>query len=219
MSTKITAGNETAQPTFTGDSDGSFAIRVGLTGSEQDAVQVSAAGDVTLTSGKLKHGTVSFQKMQLFAAKATTSGTFVDFTGIPSWATKITLMLNGVSNAGSNLFVQIGTSSTLELTGYIGAASSGTSVAINQTTGWVIDSNQVGAASYYGICTISKISGDSWVCSGSTGGNAAGTVYVGSVFSGSKTLSGAIGRLRLTSIAGNSAFDAGSVSILVEGYE
>ena len=67
---------------------------------------VSAMGSSILTSG---------------TAQASTSGTAIDFTGIPSWAKRITVMFNGVSTNGtSNPQIQLGSGSptTSGYTGY-----------------------------------------------------------------------------------------------------
>ena len=53
-----------------------------------------------------------------------TSGTSIDFTNIPSWVKRITLMFNGVSTSGtSNYLIQIGDSGGVATTGYTAASS------------------------------------------------------------------------------------------------
>ena len=42
------------------------------------------------------------QKLTVSTAQASTSGTSIDFTGIPSWVKRITVMLAGVSTNGSS---------------------------------------------------------------------------------------------------------------------
>jgi len=50
---------------------------------------------------------------------ASTSGTSIDFTSIPSWVKRVTVMFNGVSTSGANnLLIQIGAGS-VETTGYV----------------------------------------------------------------------------------------------------
>ena len=45
-------------------------------------------------------------------AVASTSGTSIDFTGIPSWVKRITVMFNGVSTSGTSFKqIQIGSGS------------------------------------------------------------------------------------------------------------
>lgn len=70
-----------------------------------------SADQVLSTNGS---GTLSFVdrgRMVLETAQATTSGTSVDFTGIPSWVKKITVMFNGVSTSGTSRFlIQLGDS-------------------------------------------------------------------------------------------------------------
>ena len=56
-------------------------------------------------------------------AVASTSGTSIDFTGIPSWVKRITVMFSGVSTNGSSaLQVQLGTSGGVQTTSYTAAS-------------------------------------------------------------------------------------------------
>jgi hypothetical protein len=49
------------------------------------------------------------------------TGTAIDFTGIPSWAKRITVMFSGVSTNGSSILqIQLGDSGGVETTGYVG---------------------------------------------------------------------------------------------------
>ena len=84
-------------------------------------------------------------------AVASTSGTSIDFTGIPSWVKRVTVMFGGVSVSGtSNPLVQLGTGGAPTTSGYAAGqmyvvtsgASAGGSTATN---GFPI---QAGNASY-----------------------------------------------------------------------
>jgi hypothetical protein len=146
-------------------------------------------------------------------ATATTSGTSVDFTGIPSWVKKITVLFNGVSlNGNSQIQIQIGTSSGVETSGY----SSGgwiPSVAATSTTGFVVSAGYIASFTLTGTATIALFSGNQWVQS-SVGTNVANGST--SMSGGVKTLSGTLDRIRITSLNGTDSFDAGSVNILYE---
>lgn len=152
-------------------------------------------------------------------ATASTSGTSIDFTGIPSWVKRITVMFSGVStNGGANYLIQSG-SGSVENTGYLGAstttaASASTS---NYTTGFGIG-NGAGAATnvLHGIGTMTLISSSTnlWAFT-FVGGNSDSTR---AVFSGaSKAFSGTIDRVRITTSNGTDTFDAGTINILYEG--
>lgn len=140
-------------------------------------------------------------------AVATTSGTSVDFTGIPSWAKRITVMFNGVSTSGSaNPIVQLG-SGTPQTTGYSSSAG-----AQSSTAGFVIFGT-TNTDVRVGVMTIVNVSGNIWVESGAAhSGAGQGTAHCGLV-----TLSGVLDRIRLTTTNGTDTFDAGSVNILYEG--
>jgi len=149
-------------------------------------------------------------------AVASTSGTSIDFTGIPSWVKRITVVLKGVStNSTSNLLVQIG-SGSITSSGYLSAASylttSGNTA--TSTAGFILQAyNSTGVLSS-GNITLSLISSNTWVASGVI------SLYE---FSGtqlsagnSSALGGALDRVRITTVNGTDTFDAGSINILYE---
>lgn len=150
-------------------------------------------------------------------AVASTSGTSIDFTGIPSWVKRITVMLSGVSTNGTSVpMVQLGDSGGVENTGYLGSAStvSTTASSLTYTSGfYLIGSNPVAATVFHGQLVLSNITGNNWVVSGVFGGsNAAFTTITG----GDKTLSATLDRVRITTFNGTDTFDAGSINIMYE---
>jgi len=65
----------------------------------------------TLTSPTFA-GTPSGSIITSMTAQASTSGTSIDFTSIPSWVKRVTVMYSGVSTNGtSNFLIQIGAGS------------------------------------------------------------------------------------------------------------
>ena len=149
-------------------------------------------------------------------AVASTSGTSIDFTGIPTWVKRITVMFNGVSGSGSsNQIIQTG-SGSIDATSYTGALSflttSTMSTAAYGTTGYAVVSNISGAQTVSGSITLFNVSGNIWVLS-SVLANAQGNTYVGG---GVKTTSGTLDRVRITTVNGTDTFDAGSINILYE---
>jgi hypothetical protein len=143
-------------------------------------------------------------------AVASTSGTSIDFTSIPSWVKRITFMYDGVStNGSSNVMLQIGTSSGIETTGYLGAFEN-TNFA---PAGFGITYGTGAGSVAHGIAVITKLNGNSWVYSGAMGYSSSASSGAGG---GSKTLSGTLDRVRLTTFTGTDTFDAGSINILYE---
>ena len=150
-------------------------------------------------------------------AVATTSGTVADFTSIPSWVKRITVMLQGVSTSGtSNLQIQLGTGAgpTYTTSGYLGSAVSTTgATTANYASGLLIASNTAAARVYHGTVTILNISGNSWAASGIVGFSDSGG---GNWSAGSIAMGGAVTALRVTTVGGTDTFDAGSINILYE---
>jgi hypothetical protein len=175
-----------------------------------------SADQALVTNGS---GTLSFAdrgRMTLATAQNSTSGTSIDFTGIPSWVKRVTVMFNGVSLSGAaNGIVQLGTGS-FETTGYLSGATIqyvGTIEAANATNGLLVPMAQAPRVCH-GALVLNHVGGNLWVSFGSFGfSNAAGSGTTG----GSKTLSGTLDRVRITTVNGTDTFDAGSINILYEG--
>jgi hypothetical protein len=151
-------------------------------------------------------------------AQASTSGTFIDFTGIPSTVKRITVMFSGVSTNGtSNLLIQLGDSGGVENTGYLGDGFSTVNNLVgnlNYTTGFGIgNGNQTAASLSHGTFTITNLSGNNWTIFGAI---AQSTSNVMNFTAGSKTLSDVLDRVRITTVNGTDTFDAGTINILYE---
>jgi hypothetical protein len=143
------------------------------------------------------------------ATAQTASGTAVDFTSIPSWAKRITVMLSDISlNATDDLLVQIGDSGGIETTGY----TSGSQSSVNSTIGYIIRIG-VGTRSLNGAMYISNVNSNSWISIHSGNIGTTNDVFGG----GTKTLSSTLDRIRVTSVTGTSTFDAGTINISFEG--
>ena len=156
-------------------------------------------------------------------AVASTSGTSIDFTGIPSWAKRITVMFNGVSTNGTSFpQVQLGTSGGIETTGYTGTTAvvghTGTGIVVQLSTGVLVDCY----AAYYlatstrqGSIVFNLLGSNTWTFSGSLG--SVSSVLPAIAWTGGfKTTAGVLDRLRITTVNGTDTFDAGSINILYE---
>ena len=151
-------------------------------------------------------------------AVASTTGTSIDFTGIPTWVKRITVIFNGVSTSGtSNYLVQIGAGSVTS-TGYLGAslasqAGASSAAGGTGTSGFVVADAVAAAYIYNGSLLIQNISGNIWIQSGTLVANTAARA---SVSGGNVTLSGTLDRVRITTQNGTDTFDLGSINILYE---
>ena len=139
----------------------------------------------------------------LGTAVASTSGTAIDFTGIPSTAKRVTVMLSGVSLSGiSSVLVQLG-SGSVQTTGY--AATSG---GISSTSGFPVAIADA-SASIRAVMTLFLVTGNSWVESGTVSYSSGS----GGSFAGIVSLSGTLDRVRITTVNGTDTFDAGTINI------
>ena len=175
----------------------------------------SATGDVPFSTDGTTFA--STQKIVRGTSVATTSGTSIDFTGIPSWAKRITVMFNGVGTNGSqSVIFQIGSGSvtTTGYLSYVATSSNSGSVGLNATNGF-ITGGQNSSNLIYGTVTIFLYSGFNYVSTVTGSINSAGT-YGGFTGAGTLTLSGAMDRVRITTANGVPVFNAGSINILYE---
>ena len=145
---------------------------------------------------------------------ASTSGTSIDFTSIPSWVKRITVMWDSLSTNGtSNLLIQLGDSGGVETSGYTGACGTrGGETAF--TSGFIFSQSNTATSSMNGLATIALLGSNTWCMNAVNGLVVSSTVpaFAG----GSKTLSATLDRVRLTTVTGTDTFDAGSINILYE---
>jgi len=148
--------------------------------------------------------------IRLGTAQSPLSGTSVDFVGIPPGASRITVMLSGVStNGGSSIQVQLG-SGSIETTGYNGAAEINAASTAN-TTGLQVNRGQDAASLTTGSATLNRIDGNRWIISGTFWLD--NVNRVGYVAGGKTVVAGAIDRIRVTTVNGTDTFDAGTANI------
>jgi hypothetical protein len=146
---------------------------------------------------------------------ATTSGTSHDFTGLPSWVKRFFVMFSGLSTNGSSPPIfQLGDSGGIEPTAYLGSASflGATTGGANFTTGFGMNSSHSAVNVYHGRAEFRLLDAatNTWTYS-MTGAysNAGFTIFGG----GSKSLSGTLDRVRLTTVNGSDTFDNGLIEI------
>jgi hypothetical protein len=147
-------------------------------------------------------------------SQVSTAGTSIDFTGIPSWVKRVTVMFNGVSTSGtSNPQIQLGAGS-VTTSGYNSTSTSaGAAVATtNATSGFLLYLANAGATTS-GHAVLTLVSGNTWICSNIFKNTTAVTCFG----AGDITLSGTLDRVRITTVNGTDTFDAGSINILYEG--
>ena len=152
--------------------------------------------------------------------QASTSGTAITFSSIPSWVKRITVMFNGVSSASTSyLLTQIG-SGSMATSGYAStmtAITNASPVTVNITGyGFLSGTFQLAGQNYSGMAVLTTLGSNIWTCSVNT----SDTISARNCFgSGSITLGGTLDQLRVIfSTTGSpvDTFDAGSINILYE---
>ena len=159
--------------------------------------------------------------LTLGTAVASTSGNAIDYTGIPSGTKRITVNVSALSGSGNSIqIVQLGTSSGFETSGYVGMTmregsnSNSTGSASNYTNGFRFLGDGSAATTYSGRITLELLDAGAFMWTGTvlTGR----TDVYGNWGAGAKSLSAELTQIRITTVAGNEAFDAGKVNIQYE---
>ena len=176
-----------------------------------DAITTVKVLDSNITPAKLS------QPLTLATAQASTSGTSIDFTSIPSWVKRITVMFSAVSTSGSsNLLIQIGDSGGIENTGYTSVAGDFNGNTAENTIGFILDRVHTASAIFKGSIVLSLVTGNSFVSNGILAYSDSTYGATTSCSAGSKTLSAQLDRVRVTTVNGTDTFDAGSINIMYE---
>jgi hypothetical protein len=204
---------------------GTFTVAAPNSNSDRTLTLPDATGTVVLADATqtLTNKTIQGGAITLGTAVASTSGTAIDFTGIPSWAKRVTVMLSGVSFASSPGVVQF-------LVGTSGGFASSYSAALTNASGFNTESTTAGSLSTFpvggngvthdgtttwnGRIVLSNLTGNTWVMNGFLATTGTGTSS--NIFGGAVVLSGVLDRVRLTNQLAV-AFDAGTINVSWEG--
>lgn len=196
-----------------GNASGTGTLTIAAPNTNSDYTLTLPTGTGTFTVNGVNSNIVSGTSV------ASTSGTSIDFTGIPSWVKRITVMFNGVSTSGTSPpQIQIG-SGSVTTSGYLGsnsiiASASVTSVLFTSGFGIGVNTgNWAAAMLVQGSIVLNLQTGNTWVCSGSVGRSDSASIFL---TTGSLALGGALDRVRITTANGTDTFDAGSINILYE---
>lgn len=201
--------------TFTNDPNtGMYRIgtdSIGLVTGGISRLEIGATGNVTINGS-------TAQRIAQSASIMSTSGTAIDFTGIPSWVKRITIMLNGVSTTGTSVLIaQLG-SGSFTTSGYYSSNTgySSTGVAGTTTTtgialdGGLNDPNNL----LTGTCVINNLYSTAWIATSCTQKDSAAVQSTGN---GKVQLAGVLDRVRITTVNGTDTFDSGNISLIYEG--
>jgi hypothetical protein len=222
----INIGTFTGGVTITGTpTNGQIATWTGSTSLQGTTILPTANGGTGASLSPTTAGNTIFstdgtnwsstQKIVQSTAVTLTTQTAVDFTSIPSWVKRITIMFRGASLSGTSSFlVQIG-SGSFTTSGYIstsnGANQSSATGGINSTAGFCLRANSA-AGITSGMMVLTSLGSNAWVET-HTSKNATTEAQWGG---GDVALGGVLDRVRITTVNGTDTFDAGSVNILYE---
>jgi len=166
-------------------------------------------------SGTLTWATETTTNLTRGTAVATTSGSEIDFTSLPTGIRKLTVVLDEVGGDSiANIRLQLSTGSTFLTTGYVSSSAriqnGSTSTVASSTNSFVLLNNDNAAREWFGAFTVFNVTGNIWVCAGSANEDSA----VRSCVAGGRVdLGGTLDGIRLTL---TDSFDTGQVNIYYE---
>jgi hypothetical protein len=193
-----------------------------------DGLSAGGLPDSCITTAEIAAGAVTQAKrseqLTVETAKAynwngLTTNTLIEYTSIPSWVKRITLLLDGVSTSSTGvLTVRIGTASGIENTGYTSVVSNvATSTVGTQSgvvSGFELVTTGLATYTYAGQYVLTNITGNTWVLTGSL--HVGGVTTSQQFISGRKAVASILTRIQLTTTGGTDFFDGGSINIVYE---
>lgn len=183
---------------LSGDTSGTITVTAPLVAGSNTVTLPAATGTVELLTQ---------------ATAVSASGTSVDFTGLPSWVKKITVMISNLSTSGTSpVIIQLGTTSGFQTTGYTSAGSTQAGTVVTATTGLAILTSITAASNSFGNSTINLVGSNVWAQSGLF--TLTGSIRMSG---GGVTLSDTLTQVRITTVNGTDTFDAGTINIIYEG--
>lgn len=207
---------DTANPTASDDvSQGDDHIRLTKAVLQNQFTSLGQAA-VTVTAAQLNQISDLLTQVPTWIAKqSAAAASTVDFTSIPSWASRITIFFDDISpTAGNDHLVQIGDASAWVTTGYASESnrigSSGNPV--TSTSGFVIGV-ATGSQDINGTMVLerSEASGNEWISTHNFGRNDTTQTIMGG---GRLTHSAALTRIRIN--ANGTTFSQGQLSVRYE---
>jgi len=187
-----------------------------LSGDTSGTVTMSVPSISGTNTVSVQAGTGTMSLNTLMTAQNSTSGTSIDFTGIPSWVKRITVMFNGVSTSStSDVICQIGSGSATT-TGYSATGSNLNTSSMSSSayaTGFPLMKSEVAASIMGGIAFLTNVTSNVWAMSANIS-RGDGVLSVGA---GYISLGGTLDRVRITTVNGTDTFDLGSINVLYEG--
>lgn len=193
-------------------------LDVEIQGSTSGSIVLAAPAVAGTNTQTLVAATGTLAPLIAATAVASTSGTSIDFTSIPSWVKRITVMFNGVSTNGtSNLLVQIG-SGSFTTTGYLsscGVTRNGSSGGYATSTAGFVNFTAAAAAAFDGALVLTNIAVNTWVGFGNLNDDLSFSTF--NTITGRVALAGVLDRVRITTAAPSTdLFDAGTINIMYE---
>lgn len=183
-------------------------------GSSGQYLQTNGSGTLSWSTSGLPA-----QVLTLGTSVASTSGTSIDFTSIPSTVKRITVMFRGVSTSStSSYLIRLGAGS-VETTSYASTSmaiiSSPSYGSASNTTGFLLTATGPEAAAlHHGSAILTLMGSNIWTLQSSISAALSDRCFCSS---GSIALSGTLDRVRITTVNGTDTFDAGTINIMYEG--
>ena len=216
---KTTIIQEPSSATANMTLDTSGGVNFGAASTVATVPIVTTTGSQTLTNKTLASPTINTPTMGgsvlTLGTAVSASGTSVPFTGIPSWAKRITVLCDSVSTTGtSRVLLQVG-SGSYTTSGYSSSTANifgtNTTAFASSTAGFIHEGATTGSTRN-GAFVLMNITGNTWICTGVFGDSTTAVITTG----GRVSLGGVLTQLRLTTVNGTDTFDAGTVNIMYE---
>jgi hypothetical protein len=188
----------------------------GFTGNSATATNATNATNATTSTTCTGNSATATYAPLISGTAVTVSGAVISFTGIPSWARRITVQLVAVTTVAAGIPAIRAGNGTYEATVYSGVTSKIGATTVDSgasaTTSWDLINSASSTYIYTGQVVITKVTGNIYVMSSTC-------TYSGStnvIANGTKSFAGTIDRLQLLMSTGTDTFNGGTMNIMWE---
>jgi hypothetical protein len=178
------------------------------------AVATGSLGNVLTSAGAGAPPTMAMPST-ITSDTSVGTGNSYDITGIPAGVRCVHVLFEGVSTASTSaILVQLGDAGGIETSGYVAEGShliSGSSVSTSSSTAGFLMSYHAASQSLSGVMDLYLKDAANFTWISSHNGRLATNIVLSGA--GVKSLSAALTQIRITTVNGSQAFDAGTIAL------
>jgi hypothetical protein len=221
MTITLNGTNGVTTPGVVNSAGETIATTLAVAGAASIGGAATVGGNLTATGYVRGSGvTTNIYPLVRGAAQSATGLADIEFTDIPSWVRRVTVVFATVSgSAASDWYMALGTGTgptyvSSDYNSYAAALSTSALAGAISTTSFIIANAAPLALAYSGTITLSNFDSDTWSIHGGLGSSLVSTSTAGQFTAGGVSLGAALTAIKIS--VGTGTFDNGAINILYE---